>query len=395
MQIQQCSLDSLTPYANNPRQNAGAVDKVAASIEAFGFKQPIVVDKENVIIVGHTRYLAAKQLGLNTVPVLVADDLSPDEAKAYRLADNRTHEESTWDKDLLALELGDLSHLEFDLSLTGFNADELAGLTALADSVAQGLTDVDDCHELPEASIAKAGDLWQLGRHVVCCGDSTHLEHVKSLMQDVFADLVFTDPPYNVDYEGRTEDKLTMVGDNRSLPEFCQFLQQTFAVCAKVVKKTASLYVCHGANYQREFQNALEANGFCIRNQIIWAKHHFAWGMGRYKFQHEPIFYCHQQDEIDKWYGDKSQATLWAFNKPSANPLHPTMKPVALIEKALQNSSQPGDVILDLFGGSGSTLIACEKIGRNARLMEIDPKYVDVIVQRWQEFTGKTAILMK
>jgi DNA modification methylase len=213
-------------------------------------------------------------------------------------------------------------------------------------------------------------------------------------MQERQADLVFTDPPYNVDYEGRTEDKLTMVGDNRSIPEFCQFLQQTFAVCAQVIKTTASLYVCHGANYQREFQNALEVNGFAIRNQIIWAKHHFAWGMGRYKFQHEPIFYCHQTDEIDQWYGDKSQATLWAFNKPNANPLHPTMKPVALIEKALQNSSQPGDMVLDLFGGSGSTLMACEKMGRIARLMEIDPKYVDVIIARWQEFTGRKAALV-
>jgi ParB-like chromosome segregation protein Spo0J len=166
MQIQLCSLDSLTPYANNPRQNAGAVEKVARSIDVFGFKQPIVVDKENVIIVGHTRYLAAKQLGLKEVPVLVAEDLSPEQAKAYRLADNRTHEESHWDNELLALELGDLSRLEFDVSLTGFNAEELAGFTALADSVAEGLTDVDACGELPEAPVAKPGEMWQLGRHV-------------------------------------------------------------------------------------------------------------------------------------------------------------------------------------------------------------------------------------
>jgi DNA modification methylase len=388
MQIQQLPLEAIIPYARNPRKNAGAVDKVSASIQAFGFKQPIVVDGEKVIIVGHTRYLAAKQLGMHHVPVVIAEDLTPEQAKAYRLADNRSHEESTWDRDLLALELGDLSRLHFDVSLTAFDVDEMAGLMAMADSVEKGLTEDDACDAVPEQPITKPGELWQLGRHRVLCGDSRVLAHVTLLMENTLADMVFTDPPYNIDYKGRTPDQLSMMGDHQSPEAFTTFLHHVFAHCAKVIKKTASLYVCHHAKYQREFQNALEANGFCIRHQLVWAKHHFTRGV-RYRGQHELIFYCHVEEEIDPWYGDKSQATLWSFNKPLANRLHPTMKPVALIEKALHNSSEAGEIILDLFGGSGSTLMACEKTGRTAYVMEIDPHYVDVIVKRWEDFTGK------
>jgi DNA modification methylase len=206
------------------------------------------------------------------------------------------------------------------------------------------------------------------------------------------ADLVFTDPPYGVDYEGYTDDKLTMQGDRMSVEEFRRFLEGCFINCRSVIKAGASVYVCHASSCQREFQNTLEAAGFEVRCQIIWAKNTFAWGFGRYKFQHEPIFYCHVAGESDVWYGDKSQSTLWQENKPTANRLHPTMKPVELVERALRNSSKAGDIIVDFFGGSGSTLIACEKTGRISRLLELDPKYVDVIVTRWQKFAGKSAI---
>ena len=205
-------------------------------------------------------------------------------------------------------------------------------------------------------------------------------------------DLVFSDLPYNCAYEGYTKDKLTIQNDNMSPEQFDRFLRDSFASFRTVVKPGASLYVCHSSSFQREFQNALEAAGFEVRCQIIWAKNTFAWGFGRYKFQHEPIFYCHVEGQSDAWYGDKSQSTLWEENKPSANRLHPTMKPVELIERALLNSSKAGDVVADLFGGSGSTLIACERHNRFARLIEIDPKYADVIVQRWQEYTGKQAM---
>ncbi len=227
--------------------------------------------------------------------------------------------------------------------------------------------------------------------HRVLCGDSTAPDAVARLCGRERADLVFTDPPYNVDYEGYTRDKLKIKGDARTADQFAAFLAAVFARCLEVVKPEASLYVCHGSSFQREFQGALEGAGFEIRTQIIWAKNTFGWGFARYKFQHEPIFYCHVAGQKDAWYGDKSQATLWQVNKPAANRVHPTMKPVELVEIALQNSSAAGELVLDLFGGSGSTLIACEKTGRRTLLMELDPKYVDVIVTRWQEYSGKSA----
>jgi len=207
------------------------------------------------------------------------------------------------------------------------------------------------------------------------------------------ADLIFTDTPYNVSYDGYTEDRLTIHGDRMSDEQFKQFLNGAFRSCRIAVKPGASLYACHSSSWQREFQNALESADFEVRCQIIWAKNTFAWGFGRYKFQHEPMFYAHVAGEKDPWYGDKSQSTLWQENKPAANRIHPTSKPVELIERALINSSKAGDIVADLFGGSGSTLIACERRGRKARLMEIDPKYADCIVQRWEEYTGKQAKL--
>jgi DNA modification methylase len=207
------------------------------------------------------------------------------------------------------------------------------------------------------------------------------------------ADMVFTDPPYNVDYEGYTEERLTIEGDRMDAAQFSQFLRDTFVSLRLTTRSEASLYVCHSSSWQREFQKALEDAGFEVRCQIIWAENTFAWGFGRYKFQHEPIFYAHVAGESDSWYGDKSQSTLWQEKKPAANRLHPTMKPIELIERGLVNSSYAGNIVVDLFGGSGSTLIACEKTGRHARLMELDPRYCDVIVKRWRDFTGRTAHL--
>jgi DNA modification methylase len=207
------------------------------------------------------------------------------------------------------------------------------------------------------------------------------------------ADLAFTDPPYNCDYEGYTDEHMVIQNDRMSESDFKQFLASAFQAYRKIVKRGASLYVCHPSSWQREFQNAIEAGGFEVRAQIIWAKNTFAWGFGRYKFQHEPIFYAHIQGQSDSWYGDKTQSTLWTENKPAANRLHPTMKPVELVERALRNSSKAGDTCADLFGGAGSTLIACERLGRQARIMELDPKYAQVIVIRWQTYTGRLATL--
>lgn len=395
MQIKNLSVHILKPYPHNPRKNAQAVQKVAQSIKEFGFKQPIVVDGENIIVVGHTRWLAAKQLGLAKVPVLVANDLTPEQTKAYRLADNRVRDESKWDEDLLAKELSELQHFNIDLSSTGFNADEISH--ALATMIDDLTVKQEDLNNLAikdkKESITKSGDLWLLGEHRILCGDAMEENCIRKLMENQLADCVFTDPPYNVNYEGRTTDQLKLAQDNLSLGEFCEFLETSFKHIRTVMKDTASFYIFHPFRYQREFQNALEKNNLSIRNQLIWAKHHFAAGFGRYRFQHEPIFYGHVNDQSDVWYGDRSQSTLWNFDKPSSNDLHPTMKPVPLIEKALINSSQESDIVLDVFGGSGSTLIACENFNRKARLLEIDPHYVDVSVERWEKVTGKKAVL--
>jgi DNA modification methylase len=293
---------------------------------------------------------------------------------------------------LLAAELAALQQENFNLDLIGFDDAEFARLLAAQDA-AEGLTDEDAVPELTETPISLAGDLWNLGDHKLLVGDATDTGAVAKLMAGAAADLVFTDPPYNVDYEGYTKDRLKIQGDRMSDADFKQFLQAAFRSYRTLVKSGASMYVCHSSSWQREFQNALEAAGFEVRCQLIWAKNTFAWGFGRYKCQHEPMFYCHVAGEKDPWYGDKSQSTLWNEKKPAANRIHPTAKPVELVERALLNSSKSGDIVADLFGGSGSTLIGCERRGRQARLMEIDPKYADCIVRRYQEYTGKQAVL--
>jgi DNA modification methylase len=326
------------------------------------------------------------------VPVHVALNLTPAQVKAYRIMDNRSHQEAEWDLELLVPEISELQALSVDLALTGFNLDELDEFLAKADA-APGLTDDDACPEVLPDPISVLGDVWLLGRHRLMCGDSTSIDAVDKLMAGEKADLVFTDPPYNLDYEGYTKEKLTIRNDSMSDQEFNEFLASVFKNYCAAAKNGASFYVCHSAMKQREFQDAMEAAGLLVRCQIVWVKNTFAWGFSRYKWRHEPIFYCYKEGKKDPWYDDKSQSTVWEEKKHAANRLHPTMKPVELIERALGNSSKSGDAVLDLFGGSGSTLIACEKTGRNARLMELDPQYCNVIVRRWQEFTGKQATL--
>lgn len=391
--IEMWLIDKLIPWARNPRTHSDAqVAQIAASIDEFGFNNPILVDTKAGIIAGHGRLLAARKLNLREVPVIVLDHLSESQKRAYIIADNQLALNAGWDEDLLRTELAALQEENFDVSLIGFEDEELARLLAAQDAV-EGLTDEDSVPELPQTPVSVIGDLWLLGDHKLLVGDSTNHVEVARLMAGEAADLVCIDPPYNVAYEGYTEEKLTIKGDRMSDAEFKQFLAAAFGSCRVIVKPGASMYVCHSSSWQREFQDALEAAGFEVRCQIIWAKNTFAWGFGRYKFQHEPIFYTHVAGQKDPWYGDKSQSTLWEEKKPAANRIHPTAKPVELIERALLNSSKSGDIVADLFGGSGTTLIACERRNRKARLMEIDPKYSDCIVQRYQEYTGKAAVL--
>jgi DNA modification methylase len=385
-------IERLIEYARNPRKNDAAVDRMCASIREFGFKIPCLVRSDGEVVDGHLRLKAARKLGITEIPVILCDEWSPAQVKAFRLMVNRSVTWAEWDEDLLALELQEIQESDFDLSLTGFEDEELARLLAAQDA-AEGLTDEDSIPDLPQTPVCETGDLWILGDHKLLVGDATRAEHVAKLMAGAAADLVFTDPPYNVDYEGYTEERLKIKGDRMSDAEFKRFLESAFCSCRTAVKPGASLYVCHSSSWQREFQNALESAGFEVRCQIIWAKNTFAWGFGRYKFQHEPMFYAHVAGEKDPWYGDKSQSTLWEEKKPAANRIHPTAKPVELVERALLNSSKAGDIVADMFGGSGSTLIGCERRGRKARLMEIDPKYADCIVRRYQEYTGKRAIL--
>jgi len=391
-QIHVWPIDKLVFYVRNPRKNDGVVDRMCASIREFGFKIPMLARSDGTVVDGHLRLKAARKMGITEVPTILCDEWSESQTKAFRLIVNRSVTWADWDDELLSLELQELAAADFDLSLTGFDSGELGRFLA-EEEATTGLTDEDDVPEVPDAPISMTGDLWRLGSHALLVGDATNEDDVTRVMDGAAADLVFTDPPYNVAYEGYTEDRLTIQGDRMTDQEFCKFLATTFGNYRRIMKPGASLYVCHPSVWQREFQNAMEATGFDVRCQIIWAKNTFAWGFGRYKFRHEPIFYAHVAGQSDAWYGDKSQSTLWEENKPAANRLHPTMKPVELIERALLNSSKAGDLVADFFGGSGSTLIACERRGRAARLMELDPRYADVICRRYQDYLGKTATL--
>jgi DNA modification methylase len=391
--IEMWPIEKLIPFARNPRTHSEAqVAQIAASIAAFGFNNPILVDTKAGIIAGHGRLLAARKLQLTEVPVIVLDHLTDAQKRAYIIADNQLALNAGWDEDLLRVELAALQDEDSNVRLIGFEDEELARLLAAQDA-AEGLTDEDAVPELQPNPISATGDLWILGNHRLLVGDTTLHSDVERLMDGEAADLVFTDPPFNVDYEGYTKDRLKIQGDRMSDADFKKFLANAFGSYQGIVKSGASLYVCDSSSWQREFQDALEGAGFEVRCQIIWGKNTFAWGFGRYKFQHEPIFYCHVAGEKDPWYGDKSQSTLWQEKKPAANRIHPTAKPIELVERALLNSSKAGDIVTDLFGGSGSTMIACERRNRKARLMEIDPKYGDCIVRRYQEYTGKQATL--
>lgn len=393
IQVEHWPIGRLRTRSTNPRTHSPEqIAQLAASIREWGWTNPILVGAEDDIIAGHARLMAARKLRMTEVPVIVLGHLSEAQRRALVIADNQLALNSGWDEDMLRIELELLKEANYDLGLVGFEDEELARLLAQQDAEG-GLTDEDAVPDLQEHPASLPGDVWVLGEHRLVCGDATDRADLDRLMAGDAGDMIFTDPPYNVDYEGYTEEKLKIKGDKMTTEQFQQFLLATFASYRRIVKEGASMYVCHSSSWQREFQNAMEAAGFEARCQIIWAKNTFAWGFGRYKFQHEPIFYAHVSGQKDAWYGDKSQSTLWEEKKPAANRIHPTAKPVELVERALVNSSKSGDIVLDLFGGSGSTLIGCERRGRKARLMEIDPKYADCIVRRWQEYTGKQAVL--
>lgn len=388
MRVESVPIDRVVPYARNPRKNEGAVASVAASLQEFGWQQPIVVDTDMVVVVGHTRLLAARQLGLAEVPVHVAEGLSPTQCKAYRLMDNRSHEDSEWDNAFLSLEFADLKEADFDLGLTGFGGDEIA---ALFGGGTEGLTDPDDVPEPPDEAITQRGDLYVLGAHRLICGDATSLQSVARLMDGQRADLVFTDPPYNVDYTGGTADALKISNDAMSSRDFRAFLLASFQVLIANTKTGAPIYICHSDTEGFNFRGAMTDAGWLLKQCLVWIKDSFVMGRQDYHWRHEPILYGWKPGAAHRWWADRTQDTVWEVPRPKRSEEHPTMKPVALVSRALHNSSRKGDVVLDTFGGSGTTLIACEAAGRVCRMAELDPPYCDVIVQRWEAFTGMKA----
>ena len=391
--IEQWPTDKLVPYARNARTHSDAqVAQIAASIAEFGFTNPILAGSDGVIVAGHGRLAAAQKLGIATVPVVVLDHLTPTQRRALVIADNRIAENAGWDEAMLQVELADLQGDDFDLSLTGFDADALADLLAGEETTSDGQTDEDS---VPDAgtSIARPGDVWICGNHRVICGDSTDASTYDALMAGEIADMVFTDPPYNVDYANTAKDKMRgtdrpILNDNLGAG-FHDFLLA--ALTPTLAHCRGGIYVAMSSSELDVLQSAFRTAGGKWSTFIIWAKHTFTLGHADYQRQFEPILYGWPSDGTRHWCGARDQGDVWNIKKPHKNDLHPTMKPVELVERAVRNSSRPGDIVLDSFGGSGTTMIASEKSDRKARLIELDPKYVDVIVRRWQDYAGAQA----
>lgn len=392
MQIHSRPVDGLIPYARNSRTHSDEqVAQIAASIREFGWTNPVLLDGANGIIAGHGRVLAARKLGMAEVPCIELSHLSEAQKKAYIIADNKLALNAGWDNELLALEFGELQELGFDLDLTGFDADELEALMPV--EVPEGLTDEDAVPEVPAEPVTKLGDVWVLGKHRVMCGDSTSIEALEALTQGQLVDMWLTDPPYNVAYEGKTKDALKIQNDSMSADSFRQFLRDACVAADAAMKPGAVFYIWHADTEGYNFRGACMDAGWQVRQCLVWKKSVLVMGRQDCHWKHEPCLYGWKDGAAHLWAADRKQTTVLEFDKPQRNGEHPTMKPVALFEYQLLNNTKGGDIVLDSFGGSGTTLIAAEKNGRVARLMELDPKYCDVIVKRWQDFTGKQATL--
>ena len=379
VQVIQMKLTDLIPYENNPRINDDAIDVVANSIKEFGFKNPIIIDKDNVIVCGHTRRLAAIKLGLTEVPCIRADDLTEDQIKAFRVADNKTSELSTWDLDKLKIELGDI-----ELNMADFGFEDL--LDQMKELPEDDEFDADT--ELEKEAFVKKGDIWHLGRHKLMCGDSTTSD-VQVLMEGKYADLCVTDAPYNVDYEGGSGMKIQ--NDNMSGEEFYKFLDKAFKNINLSLKPGACFYEFFATREHVNFENALKDNDLSPKQELIWSKNgQFTLGRQDYQWDFEPCFYGWKNGASHNWYSDRKQKCVLTFDKPKRNELHPTQKPVPLISYLMKNSSRPKDLVIDLFGGSGTTLIAAEETDRTCFTMEIDEKYASAIVRRYVKARGNT-----
>lgn len=389
-QLEAIHIDALIPYARNSRTHSdGQVAQIASSIKEFGFTNPVLIDGGGGIIAGHGRVLAARKLGMSEVPCIRLDHLTEAQKRAYVIADNRLALNSGWDTEMLKVEFADLQELGFDLELTGFDLDEIKEL--LAPVGTEGLTDPDDAPPLPEHPRTVPGDIWVMGKHRLLCGDSTSMDDLAKLTDGQLVDMWLTDPPYNVAYEGKTKEALTIKNDEMGDDQFRQFLRDAYTAADTVMKPGAVFYIWHADSEGYNFRGAAQDAGWKVRQCLIWKKSSMVMGRQDYHWKHEPCLYGWKEGAGHLWAADRKQTTILEFEKPTRNGEHPTMKPVALFEYQLLNNTKGGDQVLDSFGGSGTTLIAAEKNGRVARIMELDPKYCDVIVKRWQDFTGKIA----
>lgn len=383
MNIIEKPINEVIPYEKNPRINDNAVPAVMKSIEEFGFKVPIVIDKNGTIVTGHTRLKAAKKLGMKTVPCIVADDLTPEQIKAFRLADNKVAEAAEWDMELLNEELDGI----VDIDMSDFNFSDITDSPSSEDVV----EDDDENIELPSEPKTRLGDIWVIGRHKLMCGDATSEDVLKRLMGGGDkADMYLTDPPYNVAYKGKTEDKLTIQNDSMEDSAFYQFLVDSFVAADSVMNEGAAFYVWHADSEGYNFRGACRAVEWELRECLIWNKNTMVLGRQDYQWKHEPCLYGWKGGAAHNWYSDRKQTTVIDMNKPNRNAEHPTMKPVQLFAYLMENSSKPGDIVLDSFCGSGTTLIACEQMSRAARVLELDPKYCDVIVERYINLVGNS-----
>lgn len=394
-------INLIIPYENNPRNNDKAVEAVANSIREFGFKIPIIIDKNNVIIAGHTRLKAAKKLGLTDVPVVKADDLTEDQVKAFRLADNKVSEIASWNEDLLLEELKAIN-----LDMTQFNFEEPLEITEEEDF------NIDDAVDSISNPVTNQGELWKLGNHLLLCGDST-TDDVLRVMNGDLADLYLSDPPYNVAVSN--SQGMTIENDNLQDSEFRDFLSKTFYQVERVLKEGGAFYVWHADTEGLNFRAALLENNLTIKQNLIWVKNQFVMGRQDYQWQHEPCLYGWKEGASHFFTKNRKQATviddsinldlltkeelkeliqttILRFDKPLKNTDHPTMKPIPLIERLIRNSSRKREIVLDTFGGSGTTLLASEKLERKCRMVEYDPKYVDVIIERWEQLSGGKAV---
>jgi DNA modification methylase len=396
LQIERWPVDRLIPYARNPRTHTEEqVAQIAASIAEFGFVNPVLVGADGVIIAGHARVMAARKLGLGEVPVIVLDHLSQAQRRALVIADNRLAQNAGWDEEMLRVELEALREDDFSLDLLGFEDAEIEALLAESDDAITGNTDDDAVPETPEAAVTVPGDVWLLGEHRLLCGDATVMTDVEKVLAGGLADMVFSDPPYNVNYGATMKDKLR--GKKRKIANddlgdgFERFLRDA---CTNILAVTkGAIYICMSSSELHTLYRAFTESGGHWSTFLIWAKNTFTMGRSDYQRQYEPILYGWKEGTDHYWCGARDQGDVWFVKKPIKNELHPTQKPVELIERAIRNSSKARDVVLDPFAGSGSTLVACEKTGRQARLIELEPKYCDVIIRRFEEFSGKRAVL--